>query len=169
MGCVRTHRRPEATRCLATWWHSAKCPLSHTSLHCRATGTDRLSAAVLALISKPLPGCRRSLRLERDSCRAEPIFISTCDYSSIAIISGIIVAGCVLIATFLFRVTGLQSDIPPGGSSSGAITAACHPSRTGEDIVLKPRAWAMVAGVRDEAGAEHSAFSWGGCVETCRR
>lgn len=83
--------------------------------------------------------------------------VTTCGYSSIAlifsIIVGVVMLVCVLAAGFWGR---LKPGIPLGGDCSLVVSAACHSEGEGDDVGVMKVKWGAL---RREEGVEHCGFS----------
>jgi hypothetical protein len=87
--------------------------------------------------------------------------MTTCGYSPIAILAVLIVGLFTVVAAVGFGYIHYKTGMPLAGSSSLAISAACHPeenSGTGEDALSRQKLqWGVVSTGLDGVG--HCAFS----------
>lgn len=85
---------------------------------------------------------------------------ASCGYSPIAIIFGLGLAGLMLIVIVLNGFRRIVFEIPPVGSCSTAISAACHPSADGQDASM-PLQWGVVTSHTSGQGSDvgHCSFS----------
>lgn len=74
------------------------------------------------------------------------VFITTCGYSNIAIIFAIIAGAMALFFLLGAAALPLASNIPIVGSSSAAISAACHPLSTNVDAYNDTIGWGVEIG-----------------------
>ena len=93
--------------------------------------------------------------------------ISTCGYSCISIIFVLIVGSLVPIGVFVPSLHKHKEFMPPAGSCSAAIAAACHPPKYEKNASTLPIKWGDVGGrIYDYASGEkgvirHCSFSSG--------
>ncbi|KAG9741613.1 hypothetical protein KCU73_g8879, partial [Aureobasidium melanogenum] len=87
--------------------------------------------------------------------------ISTCGFSSIAIVLSLFVSGIIILALLANGARKLESGMPLASSCSLAITAACHTGPGDEDARLLPLKYGVV--ISEESGSdseyEHVSFS----------
>lgn len=80
--------------------------------------------------------------------------LTTCGYSSIALIFTIIVGSVMLVSVLVAGFWGrLRPGIPAGGDCSAVISAACHMHRENTEVWLEEIKWGVVE------GSEHCGFS----------
>ena len=70
--------------------------------------------------------------------------ISTCGYSSSAVVTVVILGTCIVIAPILLGFRKLDPGIPLVGSCSLAISAACHRPAEDTDAAYNPIQWGAV-------------------------
>lgn len=80
----------------------------------------------------------------------------TCAWSSIAIITAMIFGAILLLLLCLSGCRRYKPGMPLAGSSSAAISAACHPPETDEDAAVLPVRWGSV---RIEGPVGHCCFT----------
>ena len=87
--------------------------------------------------------------------------ISTCGYSIIAIIFGIVLSGLIMLLTLACGCRRYQSEMPLVANCSAAISAACHPPAHDIDASLKPVMWGEFAAdeVKAPDGIGHCCFT----------
>ncbi|KAI4732554.1 hypothetical protein E4T50_16873 [Aureobasidium sp. EXF-12298] len=87
--------------------------------------------------------------------------ISTCGFSSIAVVLSLFVSGIIILALLANGARKLESGMPLASSCSLAITAACHTGPGDEDARLLPLKYGVV--ISEESGSdseyEHASFS----------
>lgn len=84
---------------------------------------------------------------------------STCGFSPIAMIAFLLLLGAIMLSTILLGFLRLPSAMPLAGSSSLAISAACHPPEWDEGASLKPLKWGVVDDGSFHAGVGHCSFT----------
>ena len=72
--------------------------------------------------------------------------LTTCGWSSIAIILTIIVGALILIAAFAMGFWRFKGSMPIAGGCSAVISAACHPDVLDKDTSLLPLQWGALGG-----------------------
>lgn len=89
--------------------------------------------------------------------------VSTCGYSPIAIIFTLIVGACTVLFGIITGFRRYKCSMPLAGSSSAAISAACHPPKDDVNAYLKPL---MFGVVEEEEGPLHNKKIYGHCCFT---
>ncbi|KAM5344029.1 hypothetical protein ACJ41O_012566 [Fusarium nematophilum] len=71
--------------------------------------------------------------------------ITTCGYSAISIIFSIIFGFLIMLATILGSLRPLTTAVPPVGSCSAVVSAACHPPEEDRDVATELVQWGVVS------------------------
>ncbi|KAH0296743.1 hypothetical protein KCU71_g13779, partial [Aureobasidium melanogenum] len=87
--------------------------------------------------------------------------ISTCGFSSMAIVLSLFVSGIIILALLASGTRKLEPGIPLASSCSLAITAACHTGPGDEDARLMPLKYGVVIAEKSDSNNEyeHACFS----------
>ena len=83
--------------------------------------------------------------------------LSTCGYSPMAIISGIILGSIVVLVGISNGFRRVSVGMPLASSCSAAISAACHPPKTDVNASLKRVMWGVINGSDESVG--HCTFT----------
>lgn len=83
--------------------------------------------------------------------------VSTCGYSSIAIISVIILGSIIVLLGLLIGLRKYKAGMPLVGSCSAVISAACHPLKMDPNASLLSLMWGAVE--TEEGSVKHCCFS----------
>jgi len=90
----------------------------------------------------------------------QPRNISACSYAFQAIILALALGGIIIVALGVFATRKLTPDIPPIGSCSIAISAACHANPQEKKLGVLPLMYGVIPGSgRDRQGKELVGFS----------